>query len=311
MFTPGWKSLVRDGSYKLDNEQMDNLRRYIQDHYLQKALQSQVIDLTSTDPEDDQSNLHGQSALSVINGQRPNGVHPTSSQQSLNSVLDDISFLGPGQMSQPPNSSPSNIDLSMLGPGEVHTTSARLPDLRGGRASLTEKLREQANSSMLNGRSQAPEKPSDKNYQQTQEESEDEASPDSTARKKLLSTWLHPSDSFCSVATPARKFSSSYAENIQRTSGSSPAISKPPPNTSRKPESELSTPLTKVETENGVDSGSAQQWVSSLFTKSDLKPPSKVRLSAKKMSSKASTPIRRGPYRRKLGRSVRQGKQLP
>lgn len=299
---------MRDGSYKLDNEQMDNLRRYIEDHYLQKALQSHIIDLTSTDPEDDMGDLQGKSVTLAINSRRSNGVHPTSSQPSPGDE-DDLSFLGPGQMPQPPDPSFFNIDLSMLGPGEVCDTSASalLPSRRGSRASLTEKLREQANLPM-DRRSQTPEKPTKRFSQPTQEESEEESSPASAERKRILSSWFSPSKkSFGSVATSSRKRSSSSADNIQQTSGFSPAIANRPPNSSGKPEAKSTSSL-KVETENGI-SGSAQQWVSSLFTKSDPKP-SKGRLSVKKMPPKASTSVRRGPYR-KAGRLLQQGKQLP
>lgn len=300
---------MRDGCYQLDNEQMDNLRRYIENHYLQKALQSQIIDLTSTDPEDDVGNLPGKSVALAINAERSNGVHPTPSQPSPNKILDDISFLGPGQMPQPPEPSQFNIDLSMLGPGEVFdsSNSALLPQFRRRQASLTEKLLEKA-TLLLDRRSKTPEKPTKRFPQPKQEESEEESSPDSTERKRLLSTWLSPSKkSFSSVATSSRKHSSSFADIIQRTSGSSPAIAKRPPNSSRKPEPKLFSSLAKVETENGVDSGSAQQWVSSLFTKSDPKPSSKGRLSLRRVPPKASISVRRGPYR-KSGRLTQQGK---
>lgn len=300
---------MRDGCYKLDNEQMDNLRRYIENHYLQKALQSQIIDLTSTDPEDDVGNLPGKSVALAINAERSNGVHPTPSQPSPNKILDDISFLGPGQMPQPPEPSPFNIDLSMLGPGEVfdNSNSALLPQFRRRQASLTENLSEKA-TLLLDRRSKTPEKPTKRFPQPKQEESEEESSPDSTERKRLLSTWLSPSKKpFSSVATSSRKRSSSFADIIQRTSGSSPAIAKRPPNSSRKPEPKLFSSLAKVEAENGVDSGSAQQWVSSLFTKSDPKPSSKGRLSLRSVPPKASISVRRGPYR-KSGRLTQQGK---
>ena len=310
MFTPGWKSLVRDGSYKLDNEQMDKLRRYIENHYLKKALQSHVIDLTSTDPEDDAGNFQANSASSAINGQRSNGVHHMPSLPSLNNAMDDISFLGPGQMPQPSDSSQFSIDLSMLGPGEIHKTVREMPYSKGGRASLTQDIREQA-SLLLNRRSHTPEKPNQTFSQPRQEESEEESSPDSTERKRLLSTWLSPSKKpFGSVAASARKRSSSSADNIQRTSGSSPATANRSPNPPRNLESKLSSSFTKVETEKGANSGSAQQWVSSLFMKSDPKPSSKGRRSVKKEPSKAITSgRRRGPYR-KSGRSVQQGNLL-
>lgn len=305
MFTPGWKSLVRDGSYKLDNEQMDNLRQYIENHYLKKALRSHVIDLTSTDPEDDAGKCQATYTSSTINVQNSNGVHPTPSLPSLNNALDDISFLGPGQMPQSSDSSQFSIDLSMLGPGEVHKPSSEMPKSKGGRASLTENIREQA-SLHLNRRSHTPERPNSKNSQ-TKQDSEEEPSPDSTERKRLLSTWLSPSKkSFGFVATSAGKRSSSSAESIQRTSGSSPSTANRPQNL----ESKLSSSLTKVRTENGVDSGSAQQWVSSLFMKSDPKPSSKGRCSVKEPSKALLSGRRRGPYR-KSGRSVQQGNPLP
>lgn len=295
---------MRAGSYKLDNEQMDNLRRYIDNYYLKKALQSHVIDLTSTDPEDDAGNFQ---AECIINGQRSNGVHPTPSLPSLNNPLDDISFLGPGQMPQPSDSPQISIDLSMLGPGEIHD----MPNSKGVRATLTENIREQA-SSLLNRRSHTPERPNKKSSHSKQEESEEESSPASTERKRLLSTWLSPSkNSFGSVATFARKRSSSSTDNIQRTSGSSPSTANKPQNLSRNSESKLFSSLTKVETENGAELGSAQQWVSSLFMKSDPKPSPKGRPSVKKEQSKALTSgRRRGPYR-KSGRLVQQGNLLP
>lgn len=305
MFTPGWKSLVRAGSYKLDNEQMDNLRRYIDNHYLKKALQSHVIDLTSTDPEDDAGSFQADYA---INGPRSNGVHPTPSLPSLNNPLDDISFLGPGQMTQPSDAPQISIDLSMLGPGEIHNNTSELPNSKGVRATLTENIREQA-SSLLNRRSHTPEKPDKKFYHSKQEESEEESSPASTERKRLLSTWLSPSkNSFGSVATSARKHLSSSTDNIQRTSGSSPSTANRPQNLSRNSESKLFSSLTKVETENGAELGSAQQWVSSLFMKSDPKPSSKGRRSVKKEQSTSGRG--RGPYR-KSGRLVQEGNLLP
>ena len=303
MFTPGWKSLVRDGSYKLDNEQMDNLRRYIENHYLKKALQSHVIDLTSTDPEDDAGNSQANSASSAINGQRSNGVHLIPSLPSLKNALDDISFLGPGQMPQTADSSQFSIDLSMLGPGEIHKSVREMPYSKGGRASLTQDIREQA-SLLLNRRSHTPD-------QLKQEESEEESSPDSTERKRLLSTWLSPSKKPSgSVALSAIKRPSPSAVNIQRPSGSSPATANRPSNPPRDPESKLSSSFTKVETEKGANSSSAQQWVSSLFMKSDPKPSSKGRRSVKKEPFKAIiSGRRRGPYR-KPGRSVQQGNLL-
>lgn len=311
MFTPGWKSLVRDGSYKLDKEQMDNLRRYIENHYLKKALQSHVIDLTSTDSEDNASNFL---TNTTINGQQSNGVHPTPSLPSLNNALDDLSFLGPGQMPQPFDSFQFSIDLSMLGPGEINTTFSQMPSPKGGRAALTENNRDQA-SLLWNRRSHTPEKPNKKLPQTKQEESEEESSPDSTERKRLLSTWLSPSKKlFGSVVTSARKPSTSSANYIQRASESSPSTANHPQNPLGNPESKLSSPLTKVETkvetENGADSGSAQQWVSSLFMKSDPKPSSKGRRSVKKEPSRAlASGRRRGPYR-KSGRLVQQGNLL-
>lgn len=299
---------MRAGSYQLDNEQMDNLRRYVENYYLKKALQSHVVDLTSTDPEDDAENFQ---ADSIINGKRSNGVHPTPSLPSLNTPLDDISFLGPGQMPQPSDTPQINIDLSMLGPGEVIGISSGMPNSKGLRATLTENIREQA-SSLLNRRSHTPEKPNKNISQSKQDESEGESSPDSSERKRLLSTWLSPSkNSFSSVATATRKRSSSSAANIQRRSGSSPSTANRPQNLSRNSESKLLTSLTKVETENGADLGSAQQWVSSLFMKSDSKPSSKGRRSVKKEQSKALTSgRRRGPYR-KSERLVQQGNLLP
>lgn len=302
---------MRDGCYKLDNEQMDNLRRYIENHYLQKALQSRIIDLTSTDPEDDVGNLPGKSVALAVNAERSNVVHPTPSQPSPNNILDDISFLGPGQMPQPPEPSQFDIDLSMLGPGEIFDiyNSALLPQPRRPHASLTEKLREKA-TLMLDRRSKTPEKPTKRFPLPKQEESEEESSPDSTERKRLLSTWLSPSKKpISSVATSSTKHLSSFADTIQQTSGFSPAIAKRSPTSSRKPEPRLFTSLAKVETENRVDSGSAQQWVSSLFTKSEHKPSSKGRLSLKKVPPKASTSARRGPYR-KSGRLTQQGKWI-
>lgn len=299
---------MRAGSYRLDNEQIDNLRRYIENHYLMKALQSHVIDLTSTDPEDDAGNFQ---ADSTINGQRSNGVHPTPSLPSLNNPLDDISFLGPGQMPQPSDSPQISIDLSMLGPGEVHQNSCEWPNSKRVRATLTENIRDQA-SSLSNRGSHTPEKPDKKFSRSKQEESEGESSPDSTERKRLLSTWLSPSkNSFGSVATSARKRSSSSADNIQRTSGSSPSTANRPQNLSRNSESKLFSSLTKVETENGAELGSAQQWVSSLFMKSDPKPSSKGRRSVKKEKSKALTSGRRREPYRKSGRLVQQGNLLP
>lgn len=275
---------MRDVSYKLDNEQMDNLRQYIDNHYLNKVLQSYVLELTSTDPEDDAGNLQTNSASSAINGQRSNGVHPTPPLPSFNNILDDISFLGPGQMPQPSDSSQFSTDLSMLGPGEIYEPSREMPYSKGGRASLTENMREQA-SLLLNHRSHTPEKQSSR---PEQEESEGEESPDSTERKRLLSTWLSPSKkSFGPVATSARKWSSSSVENIHRTS------------------------LTKEESGKAAESSSAQQWVSSLFMKSDSKPCPKGRRSVKKEPSNALTfGRRRGPFR-KSSRIVQQGNLLP
>lgn len=313
MFTPRWKSLVRDGSYKLDNKQMDNLRRYIENHYLQKALQSQIIDLTSTDPEDDMDNLRGKSVALAINGRRPNRVHSTPSHPSPKNVLDDISFLGPGEMPQPHDSARFNIDLSMLGPGEVFgpSTFTLLPDFKQGRASLTENFRDQTNVKLI-GRSQTLEKPTKMFPRPKREESEEDSSEANTGSKWVLSTWLSLSNEAPgSVATSVRKCSSSSADNLQRTSGTSPLIANRPPNSSRKLEPKLTSPLTKIETENGVDSGSAQQWVSSLFTKSDPKPSSKGRLSVKKVPTKASTSVRRRGPHRKSGRLMQQGNSLP
>lgn len=289
---------------------MDNLRRYIENHYLQKALQSQIIDLTSTDPEDGMDNLESKSVSLPINSRQSNGVHPTPSQPSSKNILEDISFLGPGQMPHPPETAQFNIDLSMLGPGEVYnaSTSALLPDFGAGRASLTEKVRDRA-SLQLNRRSRTPEKPMKMFSPSKQEESEEESSPDSIERKRLLSTWLSPSKkSFSPVATTLRKYSSSSADNLLRSSRSSPAMPNRPPNSSRKLESKLTSSLAKEEIENGVNSDSAQQWVSSLFTKSDSKPSSKGRLSVKKVPSKVSTPVRRIVPFRKSGRTMQQGK---
>lgn len=286
---------------------MENLRRYIENHYLKKALQSHVIDLTSTDPEDDASNFQ---ADSIINGKRSNGAHPTPSLPSLTNPLDDISFLGPGQMPQPSDSPQINIDLSMLGPGEIAGISSGLPNSKGVRANLTENIREQA-SSLLNRQSHTPENPNKDISKSKQDESEGESSPDSSERKRLLSTWLSPSkNSSSSVPTTARKRSSSSTANTQRASGPSPSAANRPQNLSRNSESKL-TSLTKVETENGADLGSAQQWVSSLFMKSDSKPSSKGRRSIKKEQFKALTSVRRrGPYR-KSNKLVQQGNLLP
>lgn len=295
---------MRAGSYKLDREQMDNLRRYIENYYLKKALQSHVIDLTSTDPEDDAGTFQ---ADAIINGKRSNGVHSTPSLPLLNNPLDDISFLGPGQMPQPSDPPQISIDLSMLGPGQIHHVSSDIPNSQGVRATLTENIGEHA-SSFLNRRSHTPEKPIENISQSKQDESEGESSPDSSERKRLLSTWLSPSkNSYSSVATAARKRSSSSAVNIQRASGSSPSTANRPQNISRNSESKLLTSLTKVETENGADLSSAQQWVSSLFMKSESKPPSsKGRRSVKQEQSKALTSGRK----RKSCRLVRQGKLL-
>lgn len=303
MFTPGWKSLVRAGSYKLDNEQMENLRQYIENYYLKKALQSHVIDLTSTDPEDDAGNFQ---ADSILNCKRSNWVHSTPSLPSLNNPLDDISFLGPGQMPQPSDPPQISIDLSMLGPGQIHHVSSEMPNSKEVRAILTENIREHA-SFFLNRRSHTPEKSNENISQSKQDESEGESSPDSFERKRLLSTWLSPSqNSYSSVATAARKRSSSSAVNIQRASEPSSSTADKPQNISRNSESKLLTSLTKVETEDGADLSSAQQWVSSLFMKSDSKPSLKGRRSVKKEQSKALTSGRK----RKSGRLVRQGKLL-
>lgn len=122
--TEDFQYWVRENSYKLSNEQQKEIKEFIRTCFSRRVSQIATIDLTSPvhDEDDGGGSIQRKSVAEVtLKGLSLDPFEPSSSRTSTQlHASDDLSLLGPGQISIPASAQISTEDdLSLLGPGQM------------------------------------------------------------------------------------------------------------------------------------------------------------------------------------------------
>lgn len=120
--TEDFQYWVRENSYKLSNEQQKEIKEFIRTCFSRRVSEITTIDLTSPVHDDDGGSIQRKSVAEVtLKSLSLDPFEPSSSRTSMQlHASDDLSLLGPGQISIPvPAQINTEDDLSLLGPGQM------------------------------------------------------------------------------------------------------------------------------------------------------------------------------------------------